>query len=379
MKRILNTLLFCGALFNFNASAVADIKPISTIRVKNTSRIERKNEVIEVKFSDISAKINNRAFKLLESGSKKEVPYQLEYKGFDKPQNLLIQIRNLKPGQEAIFEVTAGEPSKVEAKTFARYVPERKDDFAWENDKIAFRMYGKALEGTSENAFGTDLWSKRTDKLIVNKWYKTGDYHADHGDGMDYYSVGFSLGAGDIAPYLNDSIYFSKNYRRYKVLDNGPLRSTFRLEYDAWKAGNMTITATKTISLSAGSQLNKVEVNYQIQGANETDVAVGIVKRTLPGTILLDEKRGIIGYWEPEVAGKGIMGVGIVLTKGAKEMKISSGHLLSVSVLQNEKPLVYFNGGAWNRAGDIKTDEEWFKYLENYKYCLDNPLKTEVF
>ena len=34
------------------------------------------------------------------------------------------------------------------------YVPERKDDFAWENDKIAFRAYGKALRKTK----GQCLW-----------------------------------------------------------------------------------------------------------------------------------------------------------------------------------------------------------------------------
>ncbi|MGC3992099.1 MAG: DUF4861 family protein [Chthoniobacteraceae bacterium] len=30
--------------------------------------------------------------------------------------------------------------------TFGRYVPERNDDFAWENDRIAHRIYGPKLE-----------------------------------------------------------------------------------------------------------------------------------------------------------------------------------------------------------------------------------------
>ena len=34
----------------------------------------------------------------------------------------------------------------VKAKVYGRYVPERKDDFAWENEYAAFRMYGPALK-----------------------------------------------------------------------------------------------------------------------------------------------------------------------------------------------------------------------------------------
>jgi hypothetical protein len=44
-------------------------------------------------------------------------------------------------------------------RTFARYVPERFDDFAWESDRIAHRPYGLALipaEGTINS--GPDVW-----------------------------------------------------------------------------------------------------------------------------------------------------------------------------------------------------------------------------
>ncbi len=44
----------------------------------------------------------------------------------------------------------------------ARFVPERMDDFAFENDKVAFRVYGPALKNSQENN-GTDCWLKRVD------------------------------------------------------------------------------------------------------------------------------------------------------------------------------------------------------------------------
>ena len=52
----------------------------------------------------------------------------------------------------------------------ARFVPERKDDFAFENDKVAFRIYGPTLRDSKENS-GVDCWVKRVDYPIIDKWY----------------------------------------------------------------------------------------------------------------------------------------------------------------------------------------------------------------
>ena len=58
----------------------------------------------------------------------------------------------------------------TEARTHCRFVPERLDDFAWENVKIAFRAYGLAARDRTENS-GIDCWLKRVDYPIIDKWY----------------------------------------------------------------------------------------------------------------------------------------------------------------------------------------------------------------
>jgi pectinesterase len=66
-------------------------------------------------------------------------------------------------------EKIAGVAPVFPAKVFARYVPERLDDFAWENDKIGHRTYGPALAAPDESktgkeifvASGLDVWCKR--------------------------------------------------------------------------------------------------------------------------------------------------------------------------------------------------------------------------
>jgi hypothetical protein len=54
-------------------------------------------------------------------------------------------------------------------RAFARFVPERKDDFAWENDLVAFRTSGPALRPGPENS-GIDCWFERVPDPIVDKW-----------------------------------------------------------------------------------------------------------------------------------------------------------------------------------------------------------------
>ena len=275
--------------------------------------------------------------------------------------------------------IQKGKSSACPSKTYGRFVPERKDDFAWENDKIAHRMYGKALEQSpSEMAYGMDVWVKRTNKLILNARYKRGNYHLDIGDGMDYYHVGFTLGAGDIAPYVNDSVYYSKNFRRWKVPDNGPLRTTFILDYDEWNVNGMKVKVSKRISIDAGSQLSRVEAQFSSGDKASLPVVIGIAKREKPGVMLLDEQQGLMAYWEPQFGEDGITGVGSILMTPAIQIKITNSQILMQTMANKDNPVVYYTGAAWNKADEITTAKAWFEYIQSYKTKLLNPLKITI-
>ncbi|RZK78386.1 MAG: DUF4861 domain-containing protein, partial [Pedobacter sp.] len=268
----------------------------------------------------------------------------------------------------------------VSPKVFGRYVPERKDDFAWENDKIAFRMYGKALEGTNENAYGIDVWAKRTDKMILNEWYKSGDYHADRGDGLDYYSVGFTLGAGDIAPIVDGKIVFPKNYRNWKIIDNGPLRFTFQLDYEAWDVSGTQVKVSKQFSLDAGSQLNKVAATFSFKKDDGAlPVVVGIVKRKEQGAIVSPmDNKGVVGYWEPAHGKDGILGIGTIMLDPQSKTMDTDSHVQQLAVAKDGKAVVYYTGAAWNKAGTITNAEEWFSYLNRFQSSLKAPLTVKI-
>lgn len=350
------------------------------IEIQNNSNLVRNEAIVAVKWETILSnfpKIDTANFVVINSATNKQIPYQLEHKGLPAIQNLLVQV-SVKAKGKVILSIQKGKPIAFQTKTYGRYVPERFEDFAWENDKIAFRAYGKALEKQKDNAYGIDVWVKRTDRMVINERYKRNEYHTDHGDGMDYYKVGFTMGAGDMAPYVNDNIVYLGNYHHWKVLDNGPLRSTFRLEYDDADAAGIKVSHTKIISLDAGSQLNRIENVYSFSDNKALPVAVGIAKRPEQGTMSLNEQQGILGYWEPVHGQDGTTGVGSILSTPVKNIFVGKDQILAITEVKNNEPIVYYTGAAWDRAGKITNAAQWFAYLDNFSQELKQPLLVNV-
>jgi hypothetical protein len=375
--RIMNRLYVLSIFLFILLLPKAYTQSLVTITVENNGNTPRTDEVVSIPWPSLLAikpNIDTANFSVLNVATKEKIPFQFELQGKNTIQHLLLQVSV--PMQSTITLSINKEKSSLQAtKTYGRFVPERKEDFAWENDKIAFRMYGKELENTpKEMAYGMDVWVKSTQRMVINERYKRGRYHENLGDGMDYYHVGLTLGAGNIAPYLNDSIYYSRNYVRWKILDNGPLRTTFQLEYDDWDVAGKQVKATKTISLDAGSQLNKVQALYSYSDTSSLPLVVGIIKRKDPGTLLLDEKQGVMGYWEPEMGDYGITGVGCVFITNPTQMKLTNQQLLTISPSVKNKPFIYYTGAAWNKAGVYTSADQWFSYLHQFKNHLNNPL-----
>jgi hypothetical protein len=362
----------------FPIAVTAQTKAIITIT--NNAAIDRKETVTAIKWENVLRsypQIDTTNFIVVNSQTKKQIPFQLEHRGQSAIQNLLVQIDSKAKSSLQLF-IQKGKPEKFIPKTFARFVPERLDDFAWENDKIAFRAYGKALEKTEGDAYGFDVWVKSTSKLVLNDRYKRNDYHIDHGDGLDYYHVGYTLGAGNMAPFVKDTIRYSGNYHNWKILDNGPLRTTFQLIYDSWNAGGIKVQAIKTISIDAGSQLNRIENLYTFNDNRPLPVVVGIIRRENPGVILLNEQQGIMGYWEPTFEKEGTTAVGSIVTTPIETMWINKEQLLAKTTVKNNEPIAYYTGAAWDKAGKITNAQQWLDYLNHFKEELKNPLIINV-
>lgn len=154
-------------------------------------------------------------------------------------------------------------------RTFCRFVPERSDDFAWENDRVAFRAYGPALRDKPENS-GIDCWLKRVETPIIDKWYqqaKAGQtYHKDWGEGLDNYHVGSSAGCGGTGLWLNGKREPLETFVRYEVLECSPEVSQFKLVYER-EIDGVKYGEEKTITIRLGERLFAVRSVFTQNGS----------------------------------------------------------------------------------------------------------------
>lgn len=354
-----------------------------TVNVKNDSKQDRTEELVEVDWADIARKVAPAGGSqiIVQDAAGKQLPYQLVYNGGSDIQRVVFPA-TVSAGESVAYTITTGTPEVFKPKVYGRLVPERKDDFAWENDKIAFRMYGPALQATGEISNGIDIWAKSTNELVVDKWYKNdlsgvASYHQDHGEGLDFYKVGRTLGGGALAPYANDTLWLGKNFVKQEVLDNGPLRVTFRLTYAPFDVNGKQVTETRTISLDANSQLSKVVERFDMD-TTSMQVASGIILRPEEGGIKeFSAEEGYMAYSEPNVKDKGIIYVATVSPSTFGEVKENCGHLLALNEYAKGSDYTYYTGGGWSKGG-FATPEEWFDFVKEFAYDVQHPLVVSI-
>jgi hypothetical protein len=347
------------------------------VTLENTLPIDRIAETVEIPLGDITARLGEaEPSGLVVTDSRgAAVPSQLIFAGESAPQSLIFQA-DVKAGSTATYYVEKGVPQAYEAKVFGRFVPERYDDYTWENDRIAFRIYGPALIAKDGPSNGIDVWIKRTDKLVIDRWYAEylagkNSYHDDNGEGCDCYKVGRTLGAGAMAPYVDDSLWLAINFETWERLDNGPIRTSFRLTYPPFLVRNVLVTETRTISLDAGSHLTRVVEEYNGIDS-EFIVAAGIVKREEGSPLLFPQESNAIAYRLDGGEG-GITYVGTVLTTPAAAVKEIDDHLLIITRYQPGTPLTYYTGAGWSKWG-FESDASWTRYIDEFSQRLRSPL-----
>ncbi|HEV8547361.1 MAG TPA: DUF4861 family protein [Polyangiaceae bacterium] len=279
------------------------------------------------------------------------------------PGELVFQT-DLGPSESQDFSLRAGERKLAPTsayKVYGRFVRERHDDFAWENDLVAHRMYGPELETTKKEPLvssGIDVWAKKVPRLLVNEWYLTDDYHQDHGDGADFYSVGKTRGCGGLGIWANEKLFVSRNFSATRVLANGPIRLVFELDYAAWDAGGSKVSETKRVTLDAGSYFNRFESTFKTN-KNPLAVALGIAKHA-GGIVTADAATASMRVWEPAEKGNGNLACAVVLAPGSSGIeKQADDNFLFVTSAKSNEPLRYYVGSAWDRAGHVPTADAW--------------------
>ncbi len=259
-------------------------------------------------------------------------------------------------------------------KPYARFVPERQDDFAWENDLVAFRAYGPALRNGTENA-GIDVWPKRVKYSIINKWYdlhvnKGISYHEDHGEGLDNYHVGASAGTGGTALWINGKREPLETFSRYSLQGLSDKSVTFTLTYKHTINGD-AYREDKLVTLKMGSRLYAVESTFWKNGkiAQGLPVAIGVTTHDGKAKTTFDQANGWLATWE--ILDNFGLGTAILMAPKTIVETVSifkgdqpdSSHALYIAHTDNRGKVKYFAGYGWQKAKEITSVESWQAYL----------------
>lgn len=372
-----------------NSAAVDNSKHIKVSVSNNTTNFIQ--QVVEVDAQTIYDRLaiqGGRQFVVFDEGGL-EVPYQLSYDG-----KVLLDA-GVCPHRKYTFTIKKGTPKNYSTVCYGRVYSERKDDYAWENDRGAYRVYGPALQRTGERSYGTDVWSKNTPELVVEQryWiedvvmmpaveklrkenrqrgdslYRLNSYHNDHGRGMDLYKVGATLGCGTPALMVNGELQYPYCFKTAEILDNGPMRTTVHLTYNPTTInGDTSVVEHRYIQLDKGSNYNKVTVCYN--GLTKpVSLATGFV-------IHSEEKENVVLannhllYADPTDnlrVNNCVLYVGALFPDGPVETKKllfdqpkggNEGHALGIKNNYRGENYTYYFGSAWSKY-DVRSIDEW--------------------
>lgn len=378
----------------------------ATIVVSNPTSTPR-TELISLNMSEVKAKLGNANPKkgeayIVKNKRGQQIGSQITHDG------ILLIDASVRPHGSATYYVSIGKPYQQKVYATGALYKIRKDDIAWENDRCAYRVYGPALQRTGERSFGTDIWVKNTPDTVVYERYikdmngnikgdkmdaKVRDiltsFHLDHGNGLDPYRVGATLGLGAPSLMVGKNQVLPYCYKDYRILDNGPLRFTVELTYNPSTVGDMkNVVEHRIISLDKGSNFNKMTAWYDGL-TTPTDFATGFPiheEDTETKTFAKD----YVSYADPtdnvEVNNSQVY-VGVLFPEGIdhtyyqlfdKKHDGATGHALGLKRgLKNLEKYSYYFGAAWSKY-DVRSYAEWQIRIKDYLDALKTPLQVEV-
>ncbi len=332
--------LVLAALVAVGTSAGAEVAS-AELRVRNGLDFARPGETVEVRARALAGRFAPGDLAGLvvtdARGGAPLVSQALDEDGDGRPDLLVFQA-DFAGGETRSFTLTRGLPRKArreDYRVYGRFVRERQDDFAWENDRVAFRAYGPALETFAKEPLTSsaiDAWSKST--------------------------------------------------RQSRVLASGPIRLVFELVYPAWEGG-LRVLERKRVTLDAGSQFNRFDSVYTLdEAAPGTPVtwAAG-VRRAEGAASRIERERGIARTWEYQgrYGDGGHLGCAVVMDPAqVVDVTEAEGSHLVVARTPASRPATYFAGSGWDRGGRFPDAAAWDRHVEAFARRVASPLEVEL-
>lgn len=370
-------------------------KNIRSVTVNNPARVYRPSETVSISWTKGNA--NEDKLRVFDVRNGRVINHQLIDANNDGSIDTLLFQADIYAGVTRefwIFESDTLPAAKNELVCYSRVVPERMDDMAWENDVTAHRMYGPTVsepapKGEGLVSGGIDVWSKKVRTPVLDKFYKNGNYHADHGEGLDWYKVGTGPGCGGLAFFKNGNLHSTRNWVTAKNLYNGPIRTAFEVTFAPLEIGKngSKVTEKRLVTLDAGSFFTRSESTFTVEGPDkDISAAVGMDMtknkyKEQSTSSYIEPKNGVISYWITDEK-NGSIGTAILL-EGASQVSqpaetSAGGDAYLQTPLKKGKPFVSYAGATWSKNNIITNSEDWDQYCKDYLTRLKQPVKAKA-
>jgi len=266
-----------------------------------------------------------------------------------------------RPGCLAAPEDSPGKP-----RTVVCYNPSGGQNVGWENDRIAFRVYGPSVRDRVGS--GVDVWAKSVDFPVIERWYRLSAcgfaYHVDRGEGCDFYDVGNSRGCGGTAVWRNGQPFVSKTYATQRIVANDAKEIEFTLTFEPWEAAGITVTEEKTVRMVSGTNFFQVVSIFKTSGEKDLTVGIGLSTFGRPD-VTKDAARGRLSCWEEVGSGHGALGTAVIVDPGicAGFVRTDKEEFVLAQVRAN-RPFTYYVGAGWAGNPRFRKQGSWNEYLD---------------
>ncbi len=260
---------------------------------------------------------------------------------------------------------------------------------AWENDKVAFRLYFDTRNG--KDIFGKIVPGMVMDTIEANH---NNSYHELSNWGMDVLHVGKSLGAGSVAIETKNSdgkdtlIRLGGNNVKsetYEVVADGPVRAIFRIKYE-WEINGQPVHITDETSIWGGQYF--YETKLIIDGTPADAKLVAGFANFYDNTPGRTDTAGMKAFYSfgLQSENKDNLGLAIVVPAAAFAgykaitdtlSDIRDSYTVSQKIISGQ-PIVYRFYAGWNDSNSAFNSSAGFiSYLKKEMVLWGEPLTQE--
>jgi hypothetical protein len=162
------------------------------------------------------------------------------------------------------------------------------------------------------------------------------------------------------------------------------VRAVFELSYDSWDAAGTKVSEVKRFTTDAGHYFDRMDSTFTFSGPQQLVVGIGLNKT--PSDKGEDAKIAYVEnaadkslvQWVVQKS-KGNFGVALIVpTAAAQAFTTDARNALVLAPATSGRPLTYYIGAAWDRAGEIKDQQQFQRLVADEAARVRAPVQIKL-